>query len=198
MDLSVTHLLSGAGHSPFWQGAAIVLGTFILEDAATAAAAIAVQSGAVSLPVALGALYIGIVLGDIGLYGLGRLAALVPWAERLIPPQRQDRGRAWLERHVFKVVFVARFLPGVRLPTYTACGFLGASFRKFIAAAVGATLIWTSALFALSLRVGKLLLDHLGQWRWLGFAAFILAIVLVGRFAASQTRPADQPGEEKV
>ena len=184
MDFSVTHLLAGAGHSIFLQGAAIVIGTFILEDAATAGAALAVQSGAVPLPVALGSLYIGIVLGDIGLYGLGRLAAHVPWAARLIPPQRQDRGRVWLERHVFKVVFISRFLPGVRLPTYTACGFLGANFRKFVAAAVGATLIWTSALFAVSLRVGKLLVDHLGEWRWAGFAAFVVFIVLAGRLAA--------------
>ncbi len=183
MDFSVAHLLAVAGHSVLLQGAAIVIGTFILEDAATAGAALAVQSGAVSIPVALTSLYIGIVLGDIGLYGLGRLAAYVPWAARLIPPQRQDRGRAWLERHVFKVVFISRFLPGVRLPTYTACGFLGANFRKFVAAAVGATLIWTSALFAVSLRVGKLLVEHLGEWRWAGFAAFIVVIVLAGRLA---------------
>ncbi len=184
MDLSVAHLLAVAGHSVLLQGAAIVAGTFILEDAATAGAALAVQSGGVAMPVALGALYIGIVLGDIGLYGLGRLAAQVPWAARLIPAQRQDRGRAWLERHVFKVVFISRFLPGVRLPTYTACGFLGANFRKFVAAAVGATLIWTSLLFALSLRVGRLLVDYLGPYRWAGFAVFLLAIVLAGRLAA--------------
>ena len=116
MDLSVTHLLAVAGHSVFLQGAAIVVGTFILEDAATAGAALAVQSGGVSIPVALTSLYVGIVLGDIGLYGLGRLAARVPWAARLIPAQRQDRGRAWLERHVFKVVFISRFLPAFACP----------------------------------------------------------------------------------
>ena len=114
---------------------------------------------------------------------LGAWAAHVPWARRLIPAQRQDRGRAWLEKHVFKVVFISRFLPGVRLPTYTACGFLGANFSKFVTAAIGATLIWTSALFAVSLRVGKLVLN-LGEWRWVGFAAFVLVIVLAGRLAA--------------
>jgi hypothetical protein len=39
-------------------------------------------------------------------------------------------------------------------------------------------------LFLLSLRVGKLLMEHLGQWRWAGFAAFLIAIVLAGRLAA--------------
>jgi len=184
MDISAAHLLEIAGRSPVLQGAAIILGTFILEDGATAAAAMSVQSGGVAMPVALISLYLGIVVGDIGLYGLGRVAAHVPWALRLIPPQRQDRGKKWLERHVFKVVFVARFLPGVRLPTYTACGFLGADLKKFILAATVATLIWTTALFLVSLRVGRLLVEHLGAWRWVGFAAFLLAIILAGRLAA--------------
>jgi membrane protein DedA with SNARE-associated domain len=184
MDLSATHLLEIAGKSPLLQGIAIILGTFILEDGATAAAAMSVQGGGVAMPVALVSLYLGIVMGDIGLYGLGRLAFHLPWARRLIAPQRQDHGRQWLERHVFKVVFVARFLPGVRLPTYTACGFLGADLKKFILAAIGATLIWTTALFLVSLRVGKFLQEHLGTWRWVGFAGFLLVIVVAGRLAA--------------
>jgi membrane protein DedA with SNARE-associated domain len=184
VDLSATHLLDVAGKSPVLQGAAIILGTFILEDAATAAAAMSVQSGTVALPVALISLYLGIVLGDIGLYGLGWLASQIPWAMRLIPAPRQERGRQWLERHVFGVVFTARFLPGVRLPTYTACGFLGADLKRFILAATVATLIWTSALFLVSLRVGKFLIEHLGAWRWVGFAAFVVAIILAGRLAA--------------
>jgi membrane protein DedA with SNARE-associated domain len=184
MDVSAAHLLEVAGRSPVLQGMAIIAGTFILEDAATAAAAMSVQGGAVALPVALVSLYLGIVLGDLGLYGLGRLAATFAWARRLIPEQRQDRGRSWLNRHVFKVVFISRFLPGARLPTYTACGFLGADLTKFTLAAIGATLIWTSALFALSLRVGKFLLEHAGTWRWVGALGFVIVIVLAGRIAA--------------
>jgi membrane protein DedA with SNARE-associated domain len=166
-----------------------VAGTFILEDGATVASAMAVQDGRVALPVALVSLYIGIVLGDMGLYGLGRLASIVPWARRMIPEQRHFAGREWLNKHVFKVVFVARFLPGVRLPTYTTCGFLHASFVRFALAATGATLIWTSLLFAVSVRVGAVLMAHLGAWRWVGVAVFILAIVVAGRLAARAARP---------
>jgi hypothetical protein len=53
-----------------------------------------------------------------------------------------------------------------------------------VTAAIGATLIWTSALFLLSMRVGKFLVENLGQWRWVGFAAFLIAIFLAGRLAA--------------
>ncbi len=170
------------------QGLAIVTGTFILEDGATVGAAVEVQDGHIALAVALVSLYLGIVLGDLGLYGLGRLASAVPWARRLIPPERHFRGRDWLDRHVFKVVFIARFLPGVRLPTYTTCGFLHASFTRFALAATGATLIWTTLLFSLSVRVGAVLMAHLGAWRWVGVAVFIVAIVLAGRMLARSAR----------
>jgi membrane protein DedA with SNARE-associated domain len=172
------------GHAPWLQATFIMLGTFVLEDAATVLAAMDVQVGRVALSVALSALYAGIVLGDLGLYGLGRLAAQVPWARRWVPPERLRDSAALLDTHVIKVVFISRFLPGARLPTYTACGYLGVDFGRFASAAVGATLIWTSLLFGVSLHVGKLIMEHLGTWRWVGVAGFVLTVLLAGRVAA--------------
>jgi membrane protein DedA with SNARE-associated domain len=82
-------------------------------------------------------------------------------------------------------VLVSRFLPGLRLPTYTTCGFLGADLRQFTLAAVVATTCWTSLLFGASLKVGQFLMDHFGAWRWLGAAGFVLFVILAGRLAAS-------------
>ncbi|MBE7210384.1 MAG: VTT domain-containing protein [Gluconacetobacter diazotrophicus] len=183
MSLSVSALLKLAGASPAFQAVAIVGGTFILEDAATVLAAMQVQDGRIWWPVALGSLYVGIVLGDAGLYGLGRLAGSWPAARRWLPPEGHARGREWIERRVFRVVFVSRFIPGARLPTYTSCGYLRADFRRFVLAAVVATSIWTTGLFAVSLHVGRFLLDHLGAWRWVGWLVFAAFIVLLGRMA---------------
>jgi membrane protein DedA with SNARE-associated domain len=183
-QFSVAALLALAGANPLLQGIAIVLATFVLEDAATVLAAMRVEDGHIALPVALSALYAGIVLGDLGLYGLGWLAARLPWVARLVPRPRLEAGREWLRGRVFKVVFVSRFIPGARLPTYTTCGFLGAGWRRFAIAAVAATLIWTSLLFGLSLRVGELMMQHLGHWRWAGGVAFAIVVVLLGRTAA--------------
>jgi membrane protein DedA with SNARE-associated domain len=171
-------------HAPWVQGVLIILGTFVLEDAATVLAAMDVQVGRVALAVALGSLYAGIVLGDLGLYGMGRLAAKAPWAARLVPPERLRRGAAMLDPHVVKVVFVSRFLPGARLPTYTACGYVGVDFKRFALTAIVATLIWTSLLFGVSLHVGQLIMVHLGAWRWVGVAGFVLTLFLVARLAA--------------
>ena len=181
---SVAALLALAGHNPMLQAVLIILGTFVLEDAATVLAAMQAASGGIAIPVALCSLYAGIVLGDLGLYALGALSRRIPWLTRLVTLRRMRQGRDWLDGRVFHVVFVSRFIPGARLPTYTACGFLGADWRRFALAAVVATLIWTSLLFGVSLKVGALLMQYLGAWRWLGGIGFALAVIVLGRTAA--------------
>ena len=100
--------------------------------------------------------------------------------------------RAWLQGRVFSVVLVSRFLPGVRLPTYTTCGYLGASFRKFILASMSATVFWTSGLFALSMRIGDVLIAHFGVWRWAGIIGIIVFLGVAGQFASQFWKDAHQ------
>ncbi len=181
---TLSEWLSLHAHAPVVQGILILLGTFVLEDAATILAAMDVQVGKVPLAVAMISLYLGIVFGDLGLYGLGRLAVATPWARRWAPPDRFSRSRDWLQGHVFTAVFVSRFLPGARLPTYTACGYFHADFKRFTLAAIVATLIWTTMLFSVSLRLGEYMVQYLGAWRWVGMAGFALTVVLAGRIVA--------------
>jgi membrane protein DedA with SNARE-associated domain len=164
-----------------------------LEDAATLLAAMQVAAGSVSLPLALGALYAGIVLGDLGLYGLGALSAQHPWARRLVPKRRQDIGHDWVSHRVIPLVLVSRFVPGLRLPTYTTLGFLRAPILQFAAAAIGATLVWTSGLFYISLRLGVLMMRYLGVWRWAGLAVFCLLLIVVGRGATQLFNKRTEP-----
>ena len=184
MDQVFPAWLTVHGHGPLLQAILIVLGTFVLEDAATVLAAMDVQVGQVELAVGLAALYVGIVLGDVGLYGLGALGARVPWARRWVPQAKFEAGQDWLRANLVRTVFISRFVPGARLPTYTACGFLSAGLLRFTLTAVVATLIWTSLLFGVSLRVGHLLIEYLGAWRWVGMAGFALTIVLITRVIA--------------
>jgi len=168
-------------HSGLVQVVIIILATFVLEDAATVLAAMQASVGALSIELAMLSLYAGIVLGDLGLYGLGAGSVRIHWIARLVPPSRMRQGRDWLDGRVFRVVFISRFIPGMRLPTYTACGFLHAGFARFAMAAIVATLIWTSLLFGLSYKVGAVLMTYLGAWRWLGALGLMAVIVLAGR-----------------
>ena len=177
----MTDVLALAGHAPAVQAALVIGGTFVLEDATTVLTAMAARTGVISHPLALCSLYAGIVLGDLGLYGLGMLGARVRWARRLLPAAARAEAQDWLRGRVFRVVFASRFLPGARLPTYTACGFLGADLRRFLGAAVVATSAWTTLLFGLSLVAGEVLIRYLGPWRWVGAAGLAAAVVLIGR-----------------
>lgn len=181
---SLTAILAATAGAKILQSVAIISGTFVLEDAATLFSAMQVAAGDLSLPLALSSLYAGIILGDLGLYGLGRLSATHKWAQKMIPQHRQDIGRDWVKGKVIPLVFVSRFVPGLRLPTYTTLGFLRASFWQFALAAIVATLIWTTGLFYVSLRLGVLLAHYLGIWRWVGIAVFLIVIIIVGRLAA--------------
>lgn len=199
--ISVASLLRSAGQHELFKALSIVFGTFIVEDAATVLAAMEAETGGIPVWLALVALFLGIVLGDLGLYGLGRLCALVPWIHRLVGPERVRRGQEWLRgrrRRVFKLVFVSRFLPGMRLPTYTACGFLAADFRQFVMAAIVATLIWTSLLFGVSLRVGKFLMEHFGVWRWAGAIGFAVVVIVLGWAAGRLNRSAIMTGRREA
>ena len=193
MNFSVAAMLQASAHHPLLAGGTIVIGTFILEDAATVLAAMQVQTGGIPWGVAILSLYLGIVLGDMGLYGLGAAASgssrLQRLAARVVHAPRQAHGRRWLSERVFRVVFISRFIPGARLPTYTACGWLRVSFRRFVLAAVVATSIWTSLLFILSLRIGRFLTEHLGAWRWAGAIGFAAVVVIAGRLVASIQEP---------
>lgn len=184
LGTSIASLLAWAGQHPLLQASTILLGTFILEDAATVVAAMQASSGDLCPALALASLYVGIALGDLGLYGMGRLAARVPWMAHMLPPHRTSVIRAWLDGRVFRVVLVSRFLPGLRLPTYTTCGFVGADLRQFSLAVLIATVCWTSLLFGVALRMGQVM-GHFGAWRWAGAVGFVLFVVLAGRLTAS-------------
>jgi hypothetical protein len=39
-------------------------------------------------------------------------------------------------------------------------------------------------LFGVSLRIGEVLMDHFGAWRWAGAVGFVLFVAAAGRFTA--------------
>jgi membrane protein DedA with SNARE-associated domain len=185
---SIGATLTAALCHPALQAAAVFLATFVLEDAATVIVAMQAQIGALSISLALGALYAGIVLGDLGLYGLGALAARLPVAARLLPPQRREVISSWLAGRIFRVVLISRFLPGVRFSAYTTCGYLRADLAQFALATALGTTVWTTGLFALSWRIGALLAAHFAEWRWVCAAGVITSMMVTGRLLHGRLR----------
>lgn len=188
-------LLLTLGSSPWAIALAIMLATFVLEDVATIAAAFLAATGEVAPAVALSALFVGIFAGDLGLYGLGAAARTREWARNLIGQRRMVKGRTWLKRRYVPALIGARFMPGFRLPTYAASGFLNLPFWPFASVAAGAGMVWTTLIFGLVFFFGVMIVENLGVWRW-ALGAALLALILAGpalaeRFARRPAEPGD-------
>jgi membrane protein DedA with SNARE-associated domain len=164
---------------------AIILATFVLEDAASVGAALLSASGAISMPLAIGALVVGIFAGDLGLYALGRAARTQDWARARIGEARIVRGRRWLDQRLVPTLLAARFIPGSRLPTYAASGFLAVPFTRFVAVTAGASVLWIAIIFAIAMLFGAAALEFLGEWKWLIGAVLLMAVIFAPRLMES-------------
>ncbi|MGH7175523.1 MAG: DedA family protein [Minisyncoccia bacterium] len=177
----ILSLIQGASATPWLVPFAIILSTFILEDAAMVGVGVLAADGAISVPVGLISLWAGIALGDLGLYGIGRLAITHPRIRRWVEHERLAPLKGWIDEQLFSIVTATRFLPGMRLPTYLACGFFSLPFRRFAEAVLVGTLIWVPLLFGAAYLFGYYTLDWLGLWRWpIAFAA-VAVLVILGR-----------------
>lgn len=177
----LSHLIGGAVGSSILLSLVIILGTFILEDPTTVIVGVLAADGVISVPFALASLYAGILVGDIGLYWLGRLASTHPRLARYVDHDFIAPLRAWLESRFILTVFSARFIPGSRLPTYTASGFFRSPLSTFVGTAIVATSIWTTVLFSASYWFGNLTSEWVGPVRWGIAIAFVVILFLVAR-----------------
>ena len=124
--------LSGMA-TPMVIAVALALTTLLVEDVAIAAGVALATQGALSWGLSLVAVGGGIAAGDLGLYGLGLAATRVPWLRRRFIGARTDLVREHIVRSLGSAVLLARVIPGLRLLTYTACGFVRVSVFYFSA-----------------------------------------------------------------
>lgn len=179
--LYLSGLLGSISGSSVLVSIAIILATFVLEDPTTVLVGVLAADGQIGIPLALFSLYAGIVLGDLGLYGLGYLARSHPRLARYVDHDLVAPFRLWLESRYILTVFSVRFIPGLRLPTYTASGFFRMPLGTFAITAIGATAIWTTMLFYASYWFGNLTSAWVGPVRWGIALLFLIALFFFGR-----------------
>jgi membrane protein DedA with SNARE-associated domain len=73
-------------------------------------------------------------------------------------------------------VLLARVIPGLRLVTYTTCGFVRVPLLPFSAWVVVAVALWTGGLYGLSVAIGHALAQTLGVPPALAVALPILVL----------------------
>jgi len=173
----VRAVLDGMG-TPGLIALVLALTTLLLEDLAIAAGVALATQGALSWALSLGAVAGGIAAGDLGLYALGLAATRMPALRRRVAV-RSAWARGHIVRRLSSAVLLARVIPGLRLLTYTTCGFVRVPLLPFTAWVLVAVTLWTAGLYVVSVAIGQALAHTLGVPPALAVALPIVALALV-------------------
>jgi membrane protein DedA with SNARE-associated domain len=143
---------------------AIVLLSFVSEDAATISSALLLFGGPITWPLGFAACFVGIWLGDLGLYSLarcfGKPILKSRWIARFADAGAIERCQTRFNDHSTLTLLASRFVPGTRLPTYLAAGLFSMPATRFaLVTAIGA-LLWIAGVFA----IAKVLGSHALIW----------------------------------
>jgi len=165
---------------PLWKAAGFFFATFILEDAAAVGAGLLLATGAISWPVAFASCFLGIWTGDAGLYALARYAGR-GWFERSSLRRfaaKVVRSERWFAERGTSILIFSRLIPGARLPTYLAAGFLRVPLPRFLLITGFASCIWTFVVLSLVQTFGAQLADWLSAYKHGGLILLGSGIVL--------------------
>lgn len=149
---------------PWAIGLTLALTTLLIEDLAIAVGAALAAQGLISWEWAMLSVGMGIAVGDLGLYGMGLAANRVPYLRRRLIERdgRVSRAGLHLRRQLAGAILLARVIPGLRLVTYTACGFFRLPWWPFCAWVALAVTVWTIGLMAFGAWLGGPLGSALG------------------------------------
>lgn len=168
-------LSSGAAAAwlPLGQAMGFFLATFVLEDVAAVGAGLLLATGGISWPAAFTACFLGIWLGDAGLYALARFAGRA-WFERSrlgkFSP-KVARSEKWFTDSGTTILIFSRCVPGARLPTYLAAGFLRVPVARFLLITGLAAMGWTFLILLVAQTFGAQVTQWLARYKSGGLAA---------------------------
>lgn len=152
----------------------IMLATFILEDAATTAASLLTVNGLIPMPLAISALIIGIVAGDLGLYAIGYYGKRFAQINKMLERSKAQSAGKFLGKNQIRSIIIVRLVPGMRLPTYVAMGLFATNFKKFLVTVLFAVTGWTLFLFFMVYKLGDFTMDWPNEMKWIAIGLIFL------------------------
>ncbi len=160
----------------------IILLSYLLEDLAIITAALLAADHTLSPFVALLAIFIGIASGDIGLYGLGMLAA--KWRGlryRLLKNRAMKTVRLRLRQKPLWNIAVIRFIPGLRTIGFTLSGLFKVPFIHYMTAVLIATALWTAIVFFCIYQIGSVSWLSDSRWKWVIAPCALMLLWIINR-----------------
>ena len=140
MDRIVDFLLNFYGPTPYFLIFGILLacglGLPIPEDITLFAGGLAAYYGLTELWLTILVAYVGVIVGDSLIFWLGAhygRKLTKRWIfHRLLPDERLDAVKHQFRKKGNKLIFAARFMPGLRAPIYFSAGTLHLPYRVFL------------------------------------------------------------------
>jgi membrane protein DedA with SNARE-associated domain len=182
MEPWITDTLTGFAASPLLLFVAIVLLTFVQEDAVTVTAGLLAGRMVVDPLTAVAAVVVGTAVGDLALHAAGRWLADTRPVVRLRGATGSLEGR--LRKHGLAALAIARFVPGTRLPVFLGSGVVRTPLLSSSVVIVATTLAWTPVLFYLGYGAGEHVLAMLTP----STVALALSLVAAAWFAPRLVR----------
>lgn len=144
--------------------ASIFLLPFVQEDVAVIAAATASLAGMEPTFFIFVTILAGLTASDIWKYWLGFAARRHQWAHKFAAKKGVSVAGDLVRDELGKTLYVARFVPGTRIPTYIACGFFTVPYLKFVGLVVLTALSYVAISFALFHTVGVVAGEQAKYW----------------------------------
>lgn len=121
-----------------------------------AAAAFAMTTDSVGLPLVLAVATLAALIGDLVTFAVCRFGgpAAIRWVSRGQHADRIDEAREQFRQHGWQIIVIGRLLPAGRIPVLLAAGALAYPWRRLIPASTLGCVLWALAYAALGVLSG--------------------------------------------
>jgi membrane protein DedA with SNARE-associated domain/pimeloyl-ACP methyl ester carboxylesterase len=155
--------------------------TIFSEDLSVIAAGLLTAAGIFPFMYAVLSCFLGILIIDTNIYWLGKkvgnpILNKVPF-KWMIKEEDLNRAQNLYDMYGMELLFVARFIPGARFPTYFSAGLLRSKFKIFFTYFALSVAIWTPLLVGITVLIGQPMLEYLTVYQ--DYAIWILVITIL-------------------
>jgi membrane-associated protein len=187
---SFQELAEDAARYGYWAVLLVVAGDGVFPalpgETAIVAAAVLAAEGSLSLPLVILAGAVGAVIGDSTAYWIGRRGGgpIKRTVVRFAGAERLEAAERMVARQGPALVFVGRFLPGIRIAINLSCGAGQMAYRRFLVFDALGACVWSTQAALLGYLAGKAFADQL----WVAFVVAFAVTAAVAGFVATKER----------
>lgn len=145
----------------------VFLSALVHEDVAILAAAFFIVERDMSPPSAFVAIFAGIVVNNLLLYGLGASTRRHPWARRCLMNDFAVKLRRRLERHLVITFALSRLGQGMLTSALLGCGWLRVPPGRVAAMVIVTAAVYVPAMLAAAIWLGETVLRRFSEWAWI-------------------------------